>query len=726
MPVTAVRMRPKQRQLVHAVLFVSLTACISATARESSNSTDSLKSFDNIVITGRSKIDDLRKSPEAATIIDAAELRGRSISLEDVLDRAAGIKVRSSGGLGSGTRVMIHGLEGDRVQVLIDGSPLNAPKGTFNLDDIPIDLIERIEVYKGIVPARFGGDGIGGAVNVVIRDFDPDYVDLTYSYGSYNTHRSSWVIKKNFNKIGWRTGVGGLFNYSDNDYSFSSPFQEGLTIRRENDKFSSFVIAAPQKFTKLWFDEIALEPIFLLGKKDIQGIQKNYKFVTSDYWAALLEFKLEKEAFILDNLDFEYSAVYIPFGEMRFIDTSHYQYDFYGDSTTSAHGRGEEGIGPNNSADKLVELRQRLNMTYSINAQHDLNLNSAFRYAKKTFSDSLADLYAGFTTSQYPGELTSIITGLTWEANTKSRRFANILSGKIFYYQSSLLDDGSVEGGLIAEPEVKTHDQAAFGFSEAVKWEPVEDLGLKASYQLAYKLPTNDELFGDGKLIHSSPELKPEKANNANVGVYIDLSDILHLHRVRFDATGFYRYVTDMIRIVEGTMGSRYQNSPKIKIRGFDAELKVDVTNWLYLNGNVTVQDARDALVTVPGTSAPNPTFDLKVPHMPGFFFNLGAELHTADLFGLFGKKQYSKIFWNAQFVDEYFYAYEVSALQHKRVPQSFLQHAGVQQSFVNDRYILSAEVHNIFNKEAVSLYQQPLPGRTFAVKVRMALVGKE
>jgi hypothetical protein len=65
-------------------------------------------------------------------------------------------------------------------------------------------------VYKGIVPARFGGDGIGGAVNVVIRDFEPDYIDLTYSAASFNTHRASWVIKKNFDAIGYRTGIGGL------------------------------------------------------------------------------------------------------------------------------------------------------------------------------------------------------------------------------------------------------------------------------------------------------------------------------------------------------------------------------------------------------------------------------------------------------------------------------------------------------------------------------------
>jgi outer membrane cobalamin receptor len=689
---------------------------------------DTLRALDDIHVVENTVVDEMRTSPEAVTIIDASELRGRAISLEDALDRSAGIKVRSSGGLGSGTRVMIHGLEGDRVQIFIDGSPLNAPKGTFNLDDIPIDLIERIEVYKGIVPARFGGDGIGGAVNVVIRDFEPDYMDLSYSLGSFNTHRASWVIKKNFDKIGYRTGVGGLFNYSDNDYTFKNPYWDDIVVTRQNDMFTSLVVAVPQKFTKLWFDEIALEPIFLMGRKEIQGVRENYKHVTSDYWGLALEFKFEKDGFFSKNLQFEYSGLALPLGEMHFIDTSHYRYDFFGDSIPSPIGQGEEGFWPNNSEDKLKELRQRLNMTYTVNEQHAVNLNSAARYAQMTFSDPLADEHAGFTTSKHPSQLFSLVTGLTWEANTKSSKLTNIAGVKAFYYNTSVPGDGKMEGGTLTEQEleVKENNQLDFGFSEAVRWKPIEQLSLKASWQLTYKLPNHDELFGDGKLVYPSPELKPEKANNINVGIYFDRREFLFLHRLRFETTGFLRFVEDMIKLTHGSMGAAYSNSPKVNIQGFDVDLKLDVTRWLYAYGNVTLQDSRDALEYLPGTRTPNPTCDLKEPNMPGFFYNLGIEIHTANLFGVFGKRQYSKVFWDAQYVDEFLYNYELSVHQNRRVPRSFVQHAGIHQSFLDDRFIICSEIHNIFDKEKVSLYRMPLPGREFSLKVRMQLVGKE
>jgi outer membrane receptor protein involved in Fe transport len=490
--------------------------------------------------------------------------------------------------------------------------------------------------------------------------------------------------------------------------------------------FSSLVVGLPQRFTRLWFDEIEIDPVLAMGKKDIQGVQENYKHLTSDYWAIVLEYSLQKDAFFSDNLQLEYSGLFVPFGEMHFIDTSHYQYDFFGDSIPSTVGQGEDGYGPNSSEDRLREFRQRLNMTWFVNDEHEVNLNGESRYAKMTFSDPLADRHAGFATTRYPSTLFSLVTGLTWEANTKNRKLTNMAGAKVFFYKSGVADQAKMTGALLEAPERKENQQMDFGLSEAIRWMPFSPLSIKASWQLTRKLPTHDELFGDGQLVYPSPELKPEKANNVNIGLYFDRRDCLSLHRVRFEAIGFYRFVEDMIRIAEGAMGAAYANSPKVNIIGFDADLKVDLTRWLYAYGNVTFQDARDALRHLPGTTTPNPTYGLREPNMPGFFFNLGVELHTANLFGVFGKRQYSKVFWDAQFVDEFFYNYEVSVHQDRSIPASFVQHAGIHQSFLDDRFVICGEINNIFDKEKLSLFRMPLPGREFSLKVRMQLMGKE
>ena len=75
------------------------------------------------------EINQIRQSPMAVTVVDGAKLRGRSSSIEEILTRTSGIKVRRAGGLGSASRISVHGLEGKRVAVYIDGFPLNSPDG---------------------------------------------------------------------------------------------------------------------------------------------------------------------------------------------------------------------------------------------------------------------------------------------------------------------------------------------------------------------------------------------------------------------------------------------------------------------------------------------------------------------------------------------------------------------------------------------------------------------
>ena len=59
------------------------------------------------------------------------------------------------------------------------------------LNNIPVNLADRLEVYKGVVPVQLGADAMGGAVNVVTNQKANNYLDLSHSYGSFNTNRSA-------------------------------------------------------------------------------------------------------------------------------------------------------------------------------------------------------------------------------------------------------------------------------------------------------------------------------------------------------------------------------------------------------------------------------------------------------------------------------------------------------------------------------------------------------
>lgn len=61
-------------------------------------------------------------------------------------------------------------------------------KGKVSLD-IPASIVDRVEVYKGVVPAYLGGDALGGAINIVTNESKKNYYDISYRVGSFNTHQ---------------------------------------------------------------------------------------------------------------------------------------------------------------------------------------------------------------------------------------------------------------------------------------------------------------------------------------------------------------------------------------------------------------------------------------------------------------------------------------------------------------------------------------------------------
>jgi vitamin B12 transporter len=136
--------------------------------KESETKTNELQEVTIISLTEEQKeVLKVKNSINPVTIITAKQLENRAGNLNEVLARQAGVQVRSSGGFGSEARISIRGLEGKRVQVFIDGNALNTPDGSFGINDLPVQVIERIEIYKGSVPAYLGGDGLGSAVNVM-------------------------------------------------------------------------------------------------------------------------------------------------------------------------------------------------------------------------------------------------------------------------------------------------------------------------------------------------------------------------------------------------------------------------------------------------------------------------------------------------------------------------------------------------------------------------------
>lgn len=119
-----------------------------------------------VIVVGNS-LSKVKNSAYNATAVNTRDMVNTTKTLSDALNRALGIKIRESGGIGSDMTVTMDGFSGKHVKVFIDGVPQEGVGSSFGLNNIPVNFADRIEVYRGVVPVGFGADAIGGVINIV-------------------------------------------------------------------------------------------------------------------------------------------------------------------------------------------------------------------------------------------------------------------------------------------------------------------------------------------------------------------------------------------------------------------------------------------------------------------------------------------------------------------------------------------------------------------------------
>lgn len=669
----------------------------------------SAEQLEEVTVTGKSEARQTREKAMPVSVISMEDMKGIVGNISDVLSKTAGMQVRMSGGEGSGSRLSVRGLEGKRIGYFMDDLALNDNNEAIDINDIPIDFIERIEIYKGVVPARLGGSSIGGAVNFVMKEFPARYADASYTYGSFNTHKANFTFRRN--KNGYKGSIGGYYTHADNDYRMELPLQKGRYIDRDHDGYEKLTVGGTFVSTRWWFDEVEFEGIFITSKKEIQGIEYNIQEAESHSKIGVFNNHIKKQDFLMEGLHLDMNNA-LTYSVYQFRDTAKTRYDWDGTpyAPVSAYGGEINGYNSNN---KTITVFQRTNFEYVINAQHSVNLSSQYRFARGIPEDTLRSKIVGYQTA-FNSKIHNWVAGLSYEFSTPNGKFTNMLTGRFYYYnmQTRLIPNLGVNGNT---PELVRNKKSDFGFSEAVRYRFTPDFLVKASVAYDVRLPSEQELIGDGFLIEPAGNLNPEHNTSFNLGFMYDNNK--SSNRFQLEVNAFAMYLKDMIRLTGGTLQSKYENFGKMRTLGAELEVKWDATRWLYLWGNITYQDLRDTRKYQPGSTVENPTKGDRVPNIPYFFANAGIELHRENFFG--GKGQNTRLFADCSYVDEYFYDFEQSVYQERRIPQATTLNAGVEHSFCNRTVFIKFQMNNITGEQIFSEFNRPLPGRNFSVKLR-------
>ncbi|MGB2990629.1 MAG: TonB-dependent receptor, partial [Candidatus Zixiibacteriota bacterium] len=147
--------------------------------------------------------------------------RMQARTLAEVIENVSGVFVQGSGGAGGSGQVSIRGSSPEHVLVLVDGHKINpSGSGVADLNTIPLEMVERVEILKGGQSARWGADALGGVINVVTRPSkkrEPLGFNLESHRGKWKSETySSSFSNTFFEKL--KAKFAGSHQYSENDF----------------------------------------------------------------------------------------------------------------------------------------------------------------------------------------------------------------------------------------------------------------------------------------------------------------------------------------------------------------------------------------------------------------------------------------------------------------------------------------------------------------------------
>ena len=178
--------------------------------------------LEEVVVIGKSETRKIKELSYSVAALDVSRYRNISSDLNQLVNKTSGVRIREEGGLGSGYSFNLNGFSGKQVKFFLDGIPMDNFGASFGLNNLSPSMVGRVEVYKGVLPVNLSADALGGAVNIITRR-EANYLDASYSVGSFNTHRVSVNHAYTHGKSGFTIRTHLFYNYSDNSYKVFVP-----------------------------------------------------------------------------------------------------------------------------------------------------------------------------------------------------------------------------------------------------------------------------------------------------------------------------------------------------------------------------------------------------------------------------------------------------------------------------------------------------------------------
>lgn len=684
---------------------------------------EKIAQIDEVTILAKTKVQEIKEQPFAVESIDMKPVQNLNMNVNQVLNQSTGVRIRESGGLGSDFVFSLSGFTGNQVRFFLDGLPTDVMGRSFSINAIPVNNVERVEVYKGVVPITLGADVLGGAVNIVTNNNVRNFLDVSYGYGSFNTHQAS-VVGRYTTKKGFIMSASAFYNYSDNNFKVDVNLfdkatgkidEETTKVRHFNDAFKSATGMVEMGFVnKKWADRLL---IGLIGNTTYKEVQQgaNMTIVAGEVHrteqSLIPTLKYEKSNLFVKNLSLRVSGLYSSV-KQQLVDTSSRIYDWEGGYTTKLLSNTS---GELNWYKTLFTFNDRAglavaSLNYKLGKHHQFTINNTYSTITRVGHDPIKQ---GPLSFEDPNTLTKNFTGVSYQLKLFNNRWTTSVFAKMFNMWSELSKEDNNTGEL---SRIQNRFQLP-GYGIATSYFVLSYLQLKASFESAYRLPEGYEVFGDGLLLLPNPDLNPEKSQNFNAGFLFGKRFGKHLVNVDFNY--MYRLPENLIRNVAIGITSRYENLAQAKVNCFEGAVSYAYNDLFKIEVNGTYQNILNASLKADGS--PDELYGDRLPNAPYLFGNASFTFNTKP----FGKyKQRIGFNWTTCYVEEFYLKWSSlgSASSKFIIPRQIYSNASVSFTSHLGRYNVSVSCMNLTDALCYDNFRVQKPGRSFNVKLRYYL----
>lgn len=685
--------------------------------------------LNEVLVTGKSAVQRINESAYNVVALDAKLLHNSTLDLSHALDRISGVRVRESGGVGSSYNFSLNGFTGRQIKFFIDGIPMENFGSSFQINNIPINLAERVEVYKGVVPISLGSDALGGAVNIVTSNREGKYIDASYSFGSFNTHRS-YINAGYTDKSGFTVQINAFQNYSDNDYKITTDIvdlktgkkTENVKVKRFHDNYhNETVIANVGVVGKKFADKLLFGITLGKNRADIQTGARMKEFVFGDRFrrgsTVMPSVKYLKHNLFTKGLDVSLTGNF-NLGYEQVVDTVARQYNWLGEYIEKPRPGSESGR-------TMYKYKNNTgiftgNINYRINGQHSFSVNNVYNTFNRKGKD---ELYPESENYSQPRKTTKNVIGLGYKLDYNDA-WSTSFFVKEFHQKSSFFETQTGSGGWGTTeyiPVHKNHD--AWGYGLASTLFITEQIQLKTSYEKSIRMPGNEELFGnEGENMEGNMKLKPESSHNFNLGANYS-TNFNGIHGLIVDGSFLFRDAKDFIRPQLVTNGTDIimTNQDKVRNYGFNAEVRYSYKTRLTAGVNMSYQNIRNNtkyVVYEDGSQKPSTTYKDRMPNLPYLFGNADCSVFFDNVWKKGSRLTFG---YNVLYVNKYYLRWPSEGISSSKnnIPTQISQDINATYTLNNGMYNIALECRNIFDEDIYDNFSLQKPGRSFSIKFR-------